>query len=282
MLSKCIRFIALGALALLTACSANGDAKITASSNSFRVRVLTYNIHHGEGVDRKFDLPRIAKVILSTKPDVVALQEVDVKTKRSSGVDQAAELGKLTGMHFVFGKAMDWNDGQYGEAILSRWKFETTKNVALPHSEGREPRSAISATMRIGGKLDGKAEGPRFTFVGTHLDHLRDQTDRMAQVKKLNDVFATKDYPLCILAGDLNATPKSEPMGLIFKHWHAADDVKQQPTIPVDKPTAKIDYVLFRPANRWKVIETKVIDERIASDHRPVLAVLEYLPAPVE
>lgn len=247
-----------------------------ATDKPLRIRILTYNIHHGEGIDRKFDLPRIAKVILATKPDVVALQEVDVKTKRSSGVDQAAELGKLTDMHVVFGKAMDWNEGQYGEAILSRWKFESTKNVALPHSEGREPRSAISATMRIGGKAD----APLFTFVGTHLDHTADQTDRIAQVKKLNEVFATKDYPLCILAGDLNATPTSDPMKLIFQHWRAADDVKQVPTIPVNKPTAKIDYVLFRPANRWNVIETKVIDEQIASDHRPVLAVLELVPVP--
>lgn len=239
-----------------------------------RIRILTYNIHHGEGVDRKFDLPRIAKVILSVKPDVVALQEVDVKTNRSKGVDQAMELGKLTKMHVVFGKAMDWNGGQYGEAILSRWKFVKTKNVALPFTKGREPRSAISATMHIAGD----ERNPLFTFVGTHLDHFRDSTDRLSQTQKLNEVFANKDYPLCILAGDLNATPSSEPMKQIFKHWRAADDKQQRPTVPVDKPTRKIDYVLYRPANRWKVIETKVLPERVASDHLPVLAVLEYVP----
>ena len=52
------------------------------------VRVLTYNIHHGEGMDGKIDLERIAAVIKRLEPDVVALQEVDVKTTRSQGVDQ--------------------------------------------------------------------------------------------------------------------------------------------------------------------------------------------------
>ena len=255
---------------LLLTCVAHAADK--PAEQSHRLRILTYNIHHGEGVDRKFDLPRIAKVILSAKPDLVALQEVDVKTNRSKGVDQAAELGKLTKMHVAFGKAMDWNGGQYGEAILSRWKIESSKNIDLPFTEGREPRCALSVIVTL------PNGGPKLTLVGTHLDHFRDPTDRIAQAKKLNEVFATDQHPLCILAGDLNATPDSEPMKLLFKHWRAADATKKTPTVPVDQPKRKIDYVLFRPANRWKVVETKVIAERVASDHLPVLAVLEYVP----
>src|SRR5215471_8946587 len=83
------------------------------------VRVLTYNIHHGEGSDDVFDLPRIARVISDAKPDLVALQEVDEKTNRSSGVSQITELGRLTGMHAVFGEAMEYDDGGYGVGILS-------------------------------------------------------------------------------------------------------------------------------------------------------------------
>ncbi len=79
-----------------------------------RLRVLTYNIHHGEGTDRKFDLERLAKSIQAPAPDMVALQEVERKTRRASGGDQAAELGKLTGMHAEFGKAMDYSGGEFG------------------------------------------------------------------------------------------------------------------------------------------------------------------------
>ena len=235
-----------------------------------RVRVLTYNIHHGEGEDRKFDLERIAKVILAVKPDVVALQEVDQKTKRASGVDQAAELGRLTGMHHVFGKAMDYSGGGYGEAILSRWKFVSTKNHLLPATPGHEPRAAIAATVRI------NDDGPAFTFIGTHLDHTRDPKNRIDQVKEINRVFEPNDEPL-ILAGDLNATPEKDEIKLLLEKWTSAAGDKGEATYPSAKPSVQIDYVMFRPAKRWKVIEVKVIEEKLASDHRPVLAVLEYV-----
>ena len=69
------------------------------------IRVLSYNIHKGVGMDGKLDLLRIAKVVLSEHPDIVALQAVDQSTGRSNGVDQAAALGKLTGMKAVFSRA---------------------------------------------------------------------------------------------------------------------------------------------------------------------------------
>lgn len=83
----------------------------TAISETIPLRVLSYNIHHGEGVDGKFDLERIAKVIQSVNPDLVALQEVDRNTTRASDVDQAQELAELTGMHMAYGKALDYQGG---------------------------------------------------------------------------------------------------------------------------------------------------------------------------
>ncbi len=89
------------------------------AAEPFRIRVLCYNIHHGEGVDKKLDLDRIAKVILSVSPDVVALQEVDRKTKRTNHVDQSSELARLTKMKVVFEKNIDFQGGHYGNAVLS-------------------------------------------------------------------------------------------------------------------------------------------------------------------
>src|SRR4030095_13030808 len=85
------------------------------------LRLVTYNIHHGEGNDGSIDLPRLAHVTQSLHPDLVALQEVDIKTARTGQVDQAAELARLTGMHYVFGKAIDFDGGQYGNVVLSRY-----------------------------------------------------------------------------------------------------------------------------------------------------------------
>ena len=67
----------------------------SAQETSRTLRVLTYNIHHAAGTDGKVDIERIARVIQSAKPDLVALQEVDQATKRSGGVDQLARLAEL-------------------------------------------------------------------------------------------------------------------------------------------------------------------------------------------
>lgn len=275
---------ALGLLALLLlpalgACSAGSSSVYSSRSAAtatepIRVRVLTYNIHHGEGTDGVFDLPRIAQVIRDHNPDLVALQEVDDRTTRASGVDQAAELGRLTGMHYVFGKAMDYAGGGYGEAILSRYPFIETRNHGLPFSPGHEPRAAIAAVVRIG------TGGPDLIFVGTHLDHTRDPADRIAQARRINGSFVRENGPPTVLAGDLNAAPGSGPMNLMLSYWTDASGGSPAPTIPVVSPNRRIDYVLYRPAAAWRVVESRVIDERLASDHRPLLVVLEYIPPP--
>jgi len=236
-----------------------------------RVRVLTYNIHHGAGMDGKIDLPRIAQVIKKAKPDLVALQEVDNKTTRAKGVDQAAELGRLTGMHVTFGKAMDYAGGQYGEAILSRYLLANIKVHELPFVKGCEPRAALAATIRVA------ADGPEILFVGTHLEHANKEV-RLSQARALSDIIE-KDSPPAILAGDLNAVPDSPPIKSLLEHWTDATADRPEPTFPSDKPRVKIDYVLFRPAGAWRVVEKQVVDEPVASDHRPVLVVLEYVVA---
>jgi endonuclease/exonuclease/phosphatase family metal-dependent hydrolase len=223
-----------------------------------QLRVLTYNIHHGEGTDRKFDLERLAKIIKAADPDVVALQEVDRKTRRASGVDQAAELGKLTGMHARFGKAMDYSGGEYGEAILSRHEPSKTEVHALPHGPGREPRAAIAVTLAARDGL------PELVFIGTHLCH-QSTDDRVAQAKTINAAYPQDAKTVAILAGDLNARTDSPPMREFGKQW--------TDTMPKRN---KIDYVLVRPGDPWRVIEAKVILEPVASDHDPVLVVLEW------
>ncbi|MFI4874737.1 MAG: endonuclease/exonuclease/phosphatase family protein, partial [Blastopirellula sp. JB062] len=97
------------------------------------LRILSYNIHHAEGLDDKLDLPRIAEVIKSVSPDFVFLQEVDRRVLRSGQVDQATELGKLTGLHSAFGGNIRLGAGDYGNAILSRFPLRELKNHPLPN-----------------------------------------------------------------------------------------------------------------------------------------------------
>lgn len=233
------------------------------------VRVLTFNILHGATTKGDFDLDLIASVIKSAKPDLVALQEVDYKTNRAKKYDLVTELAFRTGMSPLFARAMPYDGGEYGEGILSGYTFLSTKNHPLPYTEGKEPRAAAEVNVIL-------KSGDTIRFIGTHLDHERDPTNRMMQAKELNRALTVDDRP-AILTGDLNATPEKAAMQELFTEWTRSFR-EDTPTFPSDNPERKIDYILFRPAHRWRVLETQVIDEKVASDHCPVLVVLELLP----
>ena len=237
------------------------------------LRVLTYNIHHGEGTDGKLDLERIAKVILSAKPDLVALQEVDQTAKRTGGVDQVARLAELTTLHPAYGKAMDFQGGGYGVAMLSQWPLQDTVTHALPIAPGVEPRAVLSATVQVG------HNGPKLQFLVSHVDHRADPTQRTIQVARLRELFPPKpDAIPALLAGDFNATPESAVIKGLLGEWSDTAAGQRFFTIPTDVPNRKIDYIFVRPATRWRTVETRALEEAVASDHRPVLAVLELKP----
>ena len=234
------------------------------------LRVLTYNIHHGEGTDGRIDLSRQAEIVMSVQPDLVALQEVDHRTERTDGVNQLEELARLTGMHAQFGKAMDYSGGSYGVAVLSRCPFVSTRNDPLPAFPDREPRTALMVLVRV------DASGPLLQFTSTHLDQGRDEGNRLAQVSHLN-ALPVREGAQDILAGDINSRPDTEVMKVLETQWTNATTADPSlPPAPDGRPRLRGDYILVRPTHCWRVIESKILDDRIASDHRPVLAVLEW------
>ena len=238
--------------------------------NQRTVRVMTFNILHGATTKGDFDLDVIAKVIKDADPDLVALQEMDFQTNRARKYDLVTELAIRTKMAPLFGKAMDFDGGEYGEGILSKTTFLEIRNVGLPFSPGNEPRAALEIVTVL-------ESGDTKTFVGTHLDHLKDETDRIAQARKINEAFQANRYP-SILAGDLNSVPGSKPMAILEEHWTASYHHDQAaPTFPSSDPQRKIDYVMYYPETRWQVLETKVIQDSIASDHCAYLVTLELL-----
>jgi endonuclease/exonuclease/phosphatase family metal-dependent hydrolase len=234
-----------------------------------RLRVLCYNIHHAEGIDRKLDVPRIARVILSVKPDLVALQEVDNKTERTQRVDQAAELARLTKMNGVFGANIAFQGGHYGNAVLSRFPIARHKNHLLPNVDSGEQRGVLETIIELPDKRT-------VLLLATHLDHRRPDQERLASVKFINGLMVNRDAMPAILAGDLNDVSGSPTLNEFSKLW-ARTNLKIAPTVPVTKPLRQIDFILTRPAARWKVIETKVLGEAVASDHRAIFAVIELI-----
>jgi endonuclease/exonuclease/phosphatase family metal-dependent hydrolase len=245
-----------------------GDAL---ADKPLRLRVLCYNIHHGEGVDRRLDLDRIARVIQSVSPDVVALQEVDNITQRTGRVDQPAELARLTGMQVVFDKNIEFQGGEYGNAVLSKVPIVRHRNVHLPCFDDGEQRGVLIVEL--------KPEGGDETilFLNTHLDHRTADGERFASAQRINELIRESPDVPAILAGDLNATADSRVLRAFAEQWSVAG-TKELPTVPVGQPKRQIDFILFRPKNRWQVAEVRVLDEAVASDHRAIFAVLDLVP----
>ena len=239
---------------------------LSVADDGMTLRVMTYNIHHCEGVDRKLDVERIASVNGKQDCDLVALQEVDRNTKRCQNVDQIAELGRLTGMQSYFGKAIDFDGGEYGLGILSRLPIVVSKTLILPSNSNREQRIALEVFVK-------PASGPSFVFVCTHLDHSARQNDRMDQNAELRKLFGAGPSQ-AILAGDFNSTMDKPELARILDKWVDVDAEKQTPTIPVKKPTSKIDYIFLQKDSAWTVDSAEVLNESIASDHLPLVAKL--------
>ena len=232
-----------------------------------QLRVLCYNIHHGRGVDGRVDLERLAKVINDCQPDLVALQEVDHRTQRTGGVDQTAVLGKLTGMHAQFARQIDFEGGQYGQALLSRWPLADLVIHWLPGEPERERRMVATCSVQLPGK--------QLLFGTTHLHH-NNADFRLRQARAITDSFV--DLPATIiLAGDLNAEPQHPPVVELIKSWSVVHSATNLRTFPVDKPSKQIDYIFYRPSDRLRIVSSEVIAEAVASDHRPILAVLEWV-----
>jgi endonuclease/exonuclease/phosphatase family metal-dependent hydrolase len=227
------------------------------------LRVMSWNLHHGVGEDGKLDLERIAARIREQKPDLVVLQEVDKQCRRSKSVDQAAELAKLTGLTGAFGKAMDHDGGEYGQAILSKHPLGETKVHQLP-GDG-EPRIAFEAVVKVG-------EGETLRLVSVHLDHQQDAR-RLKQAETLVAALSATKEPL-VLAGDFNDVPDSPVMKVFGAALTAAAKGGEKLTCPAAEPEVEIDHFFVRGFKA--VSPVTVLPEAVASDHRPLVVTVRF------
>lgn len=243
-----------------------GDVRSSTGGQS--LRVVSYNIKRGLGNDGVTDLKRTAEVLRKLKPDFVGLQEVDEQTERSGGVDQAVELGKLLDMHHAFAPFMDYNGGRYGLAVLSRYPIANATIVKLP--QGNEPRVALATEVSLPGDVS-------VTFVNLHFDWVKDDTFRFAQATTLRKYLDGLQTPY-ILLGDFNDVPKSRTLNLLRQGTVEAEKPSNDNlTFSSTDPKVEIDFLFAAPPTRWKVGKVTVVDEPVASDHRPVVAEFQLL-----
>jgi endonuclease/exonuclease/phosphatase family metal-dependent hydrolase len=231
------------------------------------LRVMTYNIHVGVGMDKKLDLQRIAEVINREQPDLVGLQEVDRGVKRTEGKDEIVELAGLTKMQYAFAHNLDFQGGQYGVAILSRLPIRNIDHRKFENKREAERRGMIRVQVEFGGKI--------VNFVTTHLDY-QYEDGRVFETEQLLQFLGEVKGPI-ILVGDLN----DEPVGAAYKlllgsftdAWLENHTKAIGLSYPADKPVKRIDYVFYRSAERIRSEKAWVVDTP-ASDHLPVIVEL--------
>ena len=134
-----------------------------------------------------------------------------------------------------------------------------------------EQRGVLEVEIQLPGSA------PLIRLLATHFDYRRRSPERLLSARMVNDLIASRNEAPALLVGDLNDTPRGRTLLELGKRWQLANRCIT-PTYPVRCPYKQIDYVMFHPHASWQVIETRVLDERIASDHRPFLAVLELHP----
>jgi len=232
------------------------------------LRVMTYNIHVGVGMDKRLDLQRIADLINAQQPDLVGLQEVDRGVKRTEGKDEIAELAKLTSMQFAYAHNLDYQGGQYGVAILSRFPITAIDHRKYENRRAAERRGMIRTEVNVSGRI--------VNFVTTHLDY-QYEDGRVFETEQLLKFLAGVKGPL-IVVGDFN----DEPTGAAYKLMTANFDdawLKDKTndaglSYPADKVARRIDYVFARRSDHIKIRKTWTV-ATLASDHIPVVVDLD-------
>jgi endonuclease/exonuclease/phosphatase family metal-dependent hydrolase len=261
------------ALPLWAACAAPAAAPAPAPAP---LRVLVYNVHAGKDAAGADNLARVAETVRGAGADLVLLQEVDRGTERSGRVDQPAELARLTGMHAVFGRTLDYQGGGYGVALLSRWPVAEDTLIHLPVEPqperaggSREPRGVLRARVDAPG-------GPVYVL-NTHLDASGEDTYRRQEAAALLRIAGgLRDAGARVLVGgDLNATPESAVIAEVraagWSDAWAACGSGAGLTYPAREPVKRIDY-LFLPAGAG--CDSAAVVGGEVSDHRGVLVVL--------
>ena len=242
-------------LLILLVCCAMGVSTLSAQ----KVRVMSYNVKNGIGMDGVKDISRCVDAIRKVKPDVVAIQEVDSITRRNK-YDVLGKMGELLGYHAYFGKAIDYKGGSYGVGVLSKKPALSVNTYPLPNH--REARVLLVV------------EYEKYYMLCTHLSGVPRKLGRGIQVDIIRDVVSKLDKP-AFIAGDTNALPTSAPM-MAFKEFATVLSDESKLTAPSHKPGKCIDYIMGANGE-FKVKRYKVQYGCLYSDHLPIYVDVKIL-----
>ena len=230
------------------------------------VKLMSYNVRNTKGMDGIRNLQRVANVIINEAPDVVAVQELDSMTTRSNQQYVLGELAERTQMHATYAPAISFQGGKYGIGILSK---ETPLNIRTYPLPGREEARMLLV-----------AEFENYFFACTHLSLTEE--DRLASLDIIKSSVVKSNKPY-FLAGDLNDQPDSKFIQALQQDFQVLTHIKK-PTFPAPEPTETIDYIAAwkHGSNDFANLSAQVLEEPVASDHRPLSVQLRMALNPSE
>ena len=252
-------------------------------TNKPTIKIATYNIGKNEVSADVSNFDKLNQAIKNIDADVIVVTEIDNKTARSKNIDQLGVLAKANNMHFAFGKALDFDGGQYGVGILSKYTIDKSQVVNLPSGDAEQRIVLLSQITKPG------FDAP-IIIMGTHLDWQKDPTIRIGQVRHILDAaigdtetgFDNIATSIKLLAGDFNSTANEQPIQEIRYFWDPVEkqgmDYRSWPAI---NPAIDIDHIFTFKGQVWDVKNMEIPKDSAkfkwsdASDHLPVIAELE-------
>jgi len=217
------------------------------NSAKIHIKVMSYNIKNAYGGST---LKQITEVINDEDLDYVALQEVDSLTSRVSCLNEPHELGNLTNKYWNFAKGINFGDGSYGNSMLSKLLILKTVKVPLL---GAEARSALLTYIDLSNGAN--PDNATVTFISTHWMNGDSQSQLESAIiinayidSIIKAYIVSENWPF-ILLGYLNARNGSNPINEIKDHWKTFNF------------SYGIDWLFFRPANRWNWISSKKLPD---------------------
>jgi endonuclease/exonuclease/phosphatase family metal-dependent hydrolase len=254
-------------IAIFSGCIAEKETSVTAPEPQI-LRIMTYNIHHGRGTDGKVDPARTAAVIKEANADIVGLQEVDKNVRRSGNRDLTAEIADLLGMHFYFDKNINFDGGEYGSAILSRFPILEKTNTHYKMLRPGEQRGLQQVILDVNGR--------KILFMNTHIDYRPEDEERLLNIIEMKEAAERHPDLPTFLVGDFNDLPGSRTLlsvqEMFTDTWAEMGEGDGTTHIhATDGQHKRLDYIFYRTNESIQPLKIWVTNAD-ASDHFPVVA----------
>ncbi len=261
-------FVLFSSALLISGCAEDKDESSTISQESEistvttkKLKIGSYNIANGREINWDFKL--IADDIIENGLDIVGIQEVDQFCNRSKKSDTMARLQEYTGMqYYAFFRCINYDGGEYGTAILSKYPILETKEIELNDGSSVERRLLTYAKIDV--------EGTEINFFNTHLTIASDSI-RADEFKIVSD--NVKNVENCILVGDFNVDGYEE-----FEILKPLSYINTPETAYITHPEGdrKIDNICF--SSEFTLVEGgHGIFQKNHSDHVLLYAEFEYI-----